>query len=70
MGWGGASQGPKWQGWGKKIFPIMQGWGGVGDGAKQNHAGLEQGQRPHPLAQPHPSAIPSTPMNCPILTPN
>ena len=42
MRWGEVSRGPKGQGWGEKVFPIMRdgaGRGKDGDGARQNHAG-------------------------------
>ena len=54
MRWGGASRGPKGQGWSEKVFPVIQG----GDGARQNH--IRRERRPHPLTSPRSIAIPNS----------
>ena len=52
MGWGGVSQGPKGQGWGEKVFPIM--WGGTRMGQDKTMWGRDEDPILRPsLAQPH-----------------
>ena len=43
MGWGGVSRGPKGQGWGEKVFLVVQ--GGVGMGRDKTMRGFVGPQR-------------------------
>ena len=53
MGWDGASRSPKGRGWGKKVFPVMRGW--VGMGLDKTMRGGDE----DPILWPRPAPLPS-----------